>query len=224
MLASPALVDNLLLPPQACAGRLRDFVVRTLGLVKLLEQVEDVRRPERKSVTTVAVLRGVLMGFVLNLGSIRGTEDRLKRSAGFRVLADVKNPMSDDTMRDVLTRVAHAGLEAILHATARRELLRWGAGRYRESLLARRLAALNCSFLAAKAVVALDGHETHCSEKVRCADCHTRTKTVKRGKGDRHLLARFELATEMALHPVAERGTGIALVGPDHAQSRNPFF
>lgn len=175
-------VDGAAHPPVACAGSLRDYVMRTLGLVKLLERVEDDRQANRVTVPTVAVLQAVLCGFLLGIGSIRGMEDRLRHSRPFRSLAEVTEPMCDDTMRDVLSRVAHAGLEAILYSTARRELLRWGAGRYRECLLARRLAALNCSFLAAKAVVALDGHETQCSQKVRCDLCHTRKKTVKRGK------------------------------------------
>ena len=181
MVTSSAALDNAL-PPAGCAGSLRDYVVRALGLVKRLERVEDDRDPARATVPTVDVLRATLFGFVLNLGSVRAIEDRLKRSAGFRALAGVTEPMCDDTMRDVLTRVVHTGVEELMRFTAKRELLRWRTGRYRECLLARRLAPLNCSFLAAKAVIALDGHETHCSEVVRCPECQVRTKTVKRGK------------------------------------------
>jgi hypothetical protein len=69
----------------------------------------------------------------------------------------------------------------VLHRLAERELVRFQRGAYRHCRIARRLAALNCSHLAAKAVVAIDGHETHCSEKVRCPDCHVRSEEVKRG-------------------------------------------
>ena len=179
--AAPVAPGNAM-PPVACAGSLHDFAWRTLGLADWLERVEDGRVAGRVTVPAAAVLRAVLMGFVLNLGSVRATEDRLKHSAGFRALCGVREPMSDDGMRDVLACVAHAGLDDVLRHTAKRELLRWRAGRFRECLLARRLAGLNCSFVTTKAVVALDGHESHCSEVVRCPDCHVRTKTVKRGK------------------------------------------
>lgn len=165
--------------PVASAGGLLKFSARLLG--RHLAEVEDDRCVGRLTVPTGAVLRAVVMGFMLNLGSIRATEDRLRMSAGFRALAGVPARFSDDTMRDVLTRASHTGLYAVLYGTAQRDLLRWGCGRYLESQLARRLKPLGCSRLAAKAVVAIDGHETFCSEKVRCADCHTRTKTVKRG-------------------------------------------
>lgn len=166
-------------PPAASAGGLLKFSARLLG--SPLSEVEDDRCVGRLSVSTGSVLRAVVMGFLLNLGSIRAIEDRLRMSAGFRALSGVSARFSDDTVRDVLTRVSPTGLSAVLYATAQRELLRWGCGRYLDSALARRLKPLGSSHLAAKAVVAIDGHETFCSEKVRCADCHTRTKTVKRG-------------------------------------------
>ena len=165
-------------PPVATAAGLLKYLREVLG--KGLERVVDDRHAGRIDIATDAVLRAVLGGFLLGIGSIRGVEDRLRQSPAFRRFVGCQ-VISDDGMRDVLSRVAHGGLLAALHDTGKRALLRWRAGRHAECELARRLRPLDCSHLTARAVVALDGHETFCTEKTACADCHTRTKTVKRG-------------------------------------------
>jgi hypothetical protein len=153
-----------------------------LGLDARFAGVEDGREIGRVSVPCAAVLRAIVGGLLLGLGSLRGIEDRLRHSPGFRAFAGLRVAFSDDTARDVLDRLDPAGLELGLYQLAGRALLRWGARGYRESALARRLRPLNASFMVSRAVVAIDGHETFCSEKLRCEACHTRTKTVKRGK------------------------------------------
>jgi hypothetical protein len=173
---------NLSSPVVATASGLLKYLSRHLGLGELLDAVDDGRDESRITVRLGAVLRAVVGGLLLGIGSIRGIEDRLVHSKRFRAFIGLAGTFSDDTAREALTRLEPARLERALYELAGVALRRWRAGRYLDSELARRLRPLNASFIASRAVVALDGHETFCSEKRRCEACHTRKKTVKRGK------------------------------------------
>lgn len=127
------------------------------------------------------ILLAVVGGMLLGICSVRGIEDRLRHSASFRRLAGQSKSLSDDTIRTALTKLDADSLLGALHAVGRWGLARWGAGRYLESELSRRLLPLGAQGLAARAVVAIDGHETFCSEKLECSLCHSRKKQVKRG-------------------------------------------
>jgi hypothetical protein len=181
ILPASRLSRNASMPPEASAGGLFRFLSRKLRLGERLGRVVDGRVRSRVRVPLEAALLALVGGFILGVGSVRGVEDRLRRSAGFRRFAGWGGGISDDTLREVLTRLDGASLQAVLHDVGRWALRRWGAGRYLESELARRLAPLGAQGLAARAVVALDGHETFCSQKLACALCRTRKKQVKRG-------------------------------------------
>lgn len=152
-------------------------------VVKDLVSVPDGRQVSRVEIPLVAVLVAVLTMFWLGLGSMRGLDDRLKTSAGLRrVLGESGwgRPISDDTFADALEGTDYKAIREILHRQAKREIKRWRAGRYLGCELAQRLEPLGCQSLVVRIPVAIDGHELFCTEKLRCDDCRTRKKRVKR--------------------------------------------
>jgi hypothetical protein len=162
------------------------FAQRRYGLLDRFGVVDDGREGLRTKIPLGAILLAFTAGLCLGIGSMRGIDDRLRHSPSFRRLvgrSGWNRPFCDDTMREGLTRLDWRDLRAVVHQQGLRELLRWGAFRYRDCALARRLAEVGQSRLAAKAVVAIDGHELFCGRgHGGCADCKVRWKEIKRGK------------------------------------------
>lgn len=178
--------SNPSLPRAAGVRDLLKFLGRHLHLKSGLAAVGDGRQAERVVIPLSAILLSFLSGVWMGLGSIRALEDRLRHSPGFGAitkLAGWAGTISDDTLREALTRADLSSLRRLLHLQGQREILRWAAGRYLECELAQRLRAFGASSLAARAVVAIDGHELFCTEKTQCADCHVRYKKVKQSDG-----------------------------------------
>lgn len=181
ILPFPAKSCNESSVPAGSARRLFRFVSGKVRLHDKLSGVEDGRVEARVRIPLLPILLAMVGGMLLGVDSVRGVEDRLRHSASFRRLAGLSKPISDDTVREALTKLEGGSLSSALHAVGRWALARWGAGRYLESELARRLLPLGAQGLTARAVVAIDGHETFCSAKLACELCHTRDKQVKRG-------------------------------------------
>ena len=182
MILSPdRRTHNHSLPVVATASGLGKYVFKHLGLGAKLDAVKDGRDAGRITFESGTVLRTLVFGLLLGIGSMRGIEDRLRRGNELLFWAGLSRGFSDDTARDVVTQLKSGGLERALSELGTFALYRWGAGRYLESELAQRLRPVGASHAVARAVVAIDGHESFCSEKLRCDDCQTRVKTVKRG-------------------------------------------
>jgi hypothetical protein len=195
MVLTPELRScNQAAPSASCQGLFK-FAARRYGLLDAFREVEDGRDARRTRVPLAGILLAFTAGLSLGIGSMQGIEDRLRRSQGFaRLLGRIgcRDTFCDDTMRDGISWLDWRQLRALLYVQAKREMARWGAGRYRESELARRLAAVGQSHLAAKVVVAIDGHELFCGEgHGGCADCKVRWKEVKRGKHFTELVPEF---------------------------------
>lgn len=205
---SRARKDN---PPSSHIASCRDlirFMERHIHFGELLRTVDDGRDGARVQIPLNAILLSFLSGLWMGIDSIRGIEDRLRHSAGFRCIAHRMGwygTISDDTMREALSRADLSTVRAIIHRHGKRELLRWGAGRYLKCELGQRLHALGCGHLAARAVVAIDGHELFCSEKTQCKDCHVRYKKVKQKDGTvvkvRERYHKLVVAQWVGVHP-----------------------
>ena len=200
--------------PSAVAPRIRTsfqaFLTWIRGHFDVVEElvaVPDGRQAHRVEIPLAAVLAGVLSMFWLKLGSIRGLDDRLKTSAGLRrVLGGTgwERPISDDTFADALQGADYKAIREVLHRQAKREIKRWRAGRYLECELAQRLDPLGCRSLVARIPVAIDGHELFCTENLRCDDCRTRKKKVKRNGKEIEVEERYHhvvVARWMGVHP-----------------------
>jgi len=123
--------------------------------------------------------------FWLGWPSLLSLEDQLRHHRALRrvlKLVGYAKPISDDTFRNGLDSLGLEGLRSVLHRLCLRALKGWGARRYLECALARRLRPLHAHPLTARAVVAIDGHFLFCtsSPKRRCPDCVERV--VIRGK------------------------------------------
>lgn len=156
---------------------------RHVDLFTLLETVPDARDPKRTRIPLPAVLLAVLCLFWLDLRSVHALEDRLRVSPALRHLlrlAGWSGTISEDTVADALARFDWTCLRPLLHRQARREMKHWGAGRYLDSELGARLKAVGAAHLAARAIVAIDGHELFVSETRCCPDCRSRQVTKKR--------------------------------------------
>ncbi len=166
-------------------GRWRGLLRRTLRQLPV-QDLADHRHAGRRRIPCGAVALSVIAGFWLKLGSIRAIEDRLTVSSSFRRLLDTvgwNRRISDDTFTLALNLVSLPDLRRLLHRQAKAELARWGAGRYKASSLAQKLAGVGASGLAGRAVIAVDGHELFTSEHRSCPDCRIRRVTKKR-KGE----------------------------------------
>ncbi|MBU6427375.1 MAG: transposase [Cyanobacteria bacterium REEB65] len=147
------------------------------GLLAKLEKLPDSRDPARARIPQAAVLLAVLLMYWLRIGSVRALDERLRYDPAIRralKLAGWTEGISDDTFADVLEGVDLDMLRGILHYIGNRELKRWAAGRYKESILARRLAGVGCAGLVARVLVAIDGHELFACWKRSCPDCRVR--------------------------------------------------
>lgn len=159
---------------------------RHFDLVSALETVRDGREANRIQIPLPAILLAVLCMFWLGLGSLRALDDRLKVSPGLRHILGMvgwKGTISDDTFADALENLELGDLRQILQQQGKRELSRWGAGRYLESEIGQRLKATGGGWMGAKAIIAIDGHELFSSHHRSCDQCQKRKhKVLKHGK------------------------------------------
>ena len=148
-----------------------------------LEAVPDPRDPRRTRIPLPAVLLAVLCLFWLDLRSLHALDDHLRHRPSLRrvlALAGWHGAIADDTFADALSRLDWTTVRAFLHFQSKREMKRWGAGRYLDCDLGARLKAVGAGHLAAKALVAIDGHDLFASERRCCPDCRVRQVTRKR--------------------------------------------
>lgn len=150
--------------------------VREFGLLDALKGVPDGRQALKTRIPLPALLLGVLSMFWLGWPSLLALDDHL-RHQGFlcRLLRRVgySRPISDDTFRRGLDKLCLESLRRVLHRLCLRSLKGWGAGRFRDSALALRLRPIHAHALAARAVVAIDGHhlfQSPCQTRT-CPDC-----------------------------------------------------
>lgn len=151
---------------------------RRTDLLARLRRVGDGRRAPR--IPLPAILLATLAMFWFGLPSMLALDDQLRHNPALRRwlgLVGWKGSISDDTFADALDVLDLDGVRAVLHALGKRQLAGWGAGRFRQCALARRLDRVGSAALAARAVVALDGHHVFgCkSPKRRCEDCYRGT-------------------------------------------------
>jgi hypothetical protein len=158
---------------------------RRWGIDEILAAVPDGRDPARSVISLIAVLKAILVLFVLRLGSIRAMDDLLGQAVAAPFRSFLGHPpgrgISDDSFADILSRLGPRLLLPLITAGAKRELLRWKADRYMNAILGRRILAISPSYhwLASRVVVAIDGHELFFSEHRCCSGCLTREITKK---------------------------------------------
>lgn len=129
------------------------------------------------------ILVAVLAMYWFQLPSLNALEDQLAHGLWLRRQLEklgYGEPFSAEAVAKALAKVDPDDLRAVLYRLGRRSLKGWGAGRYLESHIARRLALVGQQGLAAKAIVTIDGHYLFgtTSEKRCCAECKTRTRIV----------------------------------------------
>lgn len=176
-----------------------------LALFKRLRQVQDGRHPDRTSIPLEAMLAAVLAMFWFQLPSLHALDDQLQAGGWLRrIIARLghDDAISDDALRNALTKLDEPSLRAVLHHVNRRVLKGWGAGRYLDSQLGRRLAAIGHQRLASRLVVAIDGHHLFgtTSAKRCCAGCLERTLTI-RGKQVPEYYHHVVVAQVIGAHP-----------------------
>jgi transposase len=166
-----------------CQASLTDFVRwqrEQRDLFEGLEAVPDGRDPLRTTIPLPAILLSILCLFWLDLRSLRSLEDRLHRSAHLRCVVKMlgwPGTISDDTLAAALDHTDVDMVRAILHRQGKREFQRWSTDRWSQSVLGRRLKAVGAGHLAAKMIVAIDGHHLFTTEHRSCADCYVTTVT-----------------------------------------------
>jgi hypothetical protein len=166
------------------------------------EPLPDPRRAGSRRIPVSAILLSVLTGFWLKLGSLHALEDRLAVSLPLRRLLACtgwSGAISEDTVAEVLGHIPLTALRPWLHRQCQRELARWGAGRYLQSVLARKLAGVGAAGLAGRAIVAVDGHELFASEHRSCRECRTRNVKKKR-KGEMVTVTEYFHSAAFAQH------------------------
>jgi hypothetical protein len=162
--------------------RLVGWYRRHFDLLGALEGVTDGRVASRVQVPLPTLLLAVVVGFWVGIKSVSELADRLRHNVGLRALlgrlTGYERPFCDDTVRDTVAKLDPGELRALVHAQCQRGTQQWGARHYVECELASRLRPINSSHLAAKLVVAIDGHELFSSPTRCCKDCRVRNKTV----------------------------------------------
>lgn len=154
-----------------------------LQLFRELGAVRDGRDEARVTIPLDVILAAVLAMFWFQLPSLNALEDQLAHGLWLRRQLGklgYGEPFSAEAVAKALAQVDPDELRALLHRLGRRSLKAWGAGRYLESHMARRLALIGQQRLAAKTIVAVDGHYlfgTTC-EKRCCAECRTTTRII----------------------------------------------
>ena len=154
-----------------------------MKLFRELRTVRDGRDPSRVKIPLDVILVAVLAMYWFQLPSLNALEDQLRHGVWLRrQLAQLGygEPFSAEAVSKSLAKVDPDDLRAVIHRLGRRSLKGWGAGRYLESHIARRLALIGQQQLAARAIVTIDGHYLFgtTSEQRCCADCKTMTKIV----------------------------------------------
>jgi hypothetical protein len=176
-----------------------------LKLFDLLRSVRDGRAPGQTVIPLQVLLVGILAMYWFQLPSLAAVDDQLRHCRWLRrILAPLGygGPIADDTFRKALAKVEPDDLRKALHLLGRKMLKGWGAGRYMESHIGRRLALLGQQKLAAKAIVMIDGHYLFgtTNPKRCCADCLERTETV----GDKRVTRYYHMtlvAQMLGAHP-----------------------
>ena len=209
MLAHEPRANNVPLPGMALSrATARSFwrwVRGELKLFDLLRGVRDGRDPSRTKIPLRVLLVGVLAMYWFGLPSLVAVDDQLRHCHWLRrILAPLGYgaPIADDTFRKALAKVEPDDLRKALHLLGRKLLKGWGAGRYLESHIGRRLAPLGMQKLAARAIVMIDGHHLFgtTSAKRCCAECLERTETV----GDERVTRYYHMtlvAQMLGAHP-----------------------
>lgn len=197
ILASPRAVDQTQVPAlRVLAGGLADqqpvtldrfigWYGRHFDLVGEFGRVDDGRSPAHVKVPLPTVLLAAVAMFWVGMKSVHELEDRLRHNAGLRALlgrlTDYGKAFCEDTVRDVVSVLGPGQLRGLVHAQVKRGTQQWGARYWGDCELAARLRPIHASSLAAKLVIAIDGHELFCSSTRCCSDCRVRNKKVKRG-------------------------------------------
>lgn len=158
---------------------------RHYDLFSALERVGDGRVAARVKVPLPTLLLAVVVGFWVGLESVNALDDRLRHNPGLRALlgrlTGYDRAFCDDTLRDALAKLDPGELRSLVHEQGQRGAKQWGARHYLDCELARRLRPIHSSHLAAKLVVAIDGHELLASRSRCCKDCRVRNRTLERG-------------------------------------------
>jgi hypothetical protein len=181
------------------------WVRKDLKLFELLRDVQDGREQCRTRVPLRVMLVGVLAMYWFGLPSLVAVDDQLRHCHWLRrLLAPLGygDPIADDTFRNALAKVEADDLRRALHLLGRKLLKGWGAGRYRESHIGRRLAALGMQKLASRAIVTIDGHYLFgtTSAKRCCAECLQKTEVVDGQRVTRYYHMAL-VAQMMGAHP-----------------------
>lgn len=158
---------------------------RHYDLVGALGRVGDGRLASRVEVPLPTLFLAVVVGLWTGMQSVNELDDRLHHNAGLRALlgrlTGYGKAFCDDTLRDAIAKVEPESLRGLVHEQGLRGSKQWGARHYVDCELARRLRPIHSSHLAAKLVVAIDGHELISSATRCCSGCRVRNKRVERG-------------------------------------------
>ncbi len=220
ILASPRAVDQTPVPAlRVLAGGLAEqqpvtldrfigWYGRHFDLVGEFGRIDDGRSPAHVKVPLQTVLLAAVTMFWVGMKSVHELEDRLRYNAGIRAflgrLTDCGKAFCEDTVRDAVSVLEPGQLHAIIHEQCKRGIAQWGARHWANCELARRLRPIHVSQLAAKLVIAIDGHELFRSSTRCCSDCRVRNKRVKRGGKTIHVPEYYHsivVASWVGTHP-----------------------
>lgn len=209
ILASRSTADNA---PSSARGLGRShsrgfwrWVSSDLGLFRLLRQVRDGRDLARTSIPLDVLLVALLAMYWFQLPSLNALDDHLRHGGWLRRQLRVlgyADGIADDTFRNALAKLELDSVRRVLVQLNRRMLKGWGAGRYLDSQLGRLLAPIAHQRLAAKAVVAIDGHYLFGTTSAArcCADCQ-RKPAWRKGERVTEYYHSLVVAQMMGAHP-----------------------
>lgn len=154
-----------------------------LAFFRELGAVRDGRDLARVEIPLVVILAAVLAMFWFQLPSVNALEDQLAHGTWLRRLLGTLGygePFSAEAIGNALDKLDRDTLRTVLHRLGRRALKGWGAGRYLESHIGRRLALVGQQKLAARAIVTIDGHHLFATTSPArcCAECIQRRRVV----------------------------------------------
>jgi hypothetical protein len=157
---------------------------RHYDLVGAFDELTDGRVAGKVQIPFPTLLLSVVIGFWVGIESVSSVEDRVRHNPGLRALlgrlTGYDKAFSDEAIRDVASKLSTDELRGLIRSQCERGAKQWGARYFAECELARRLRPVCSSHLAAKLVIAIDGHELFTSQARCCADCRVRNKTVVR--------------------------------------------
>jgi hypothetical protein len=176
-----------------------------MKLFDSLKHVRDGRDSGRIVIPLKVLLVGVLAMYWFQLPSLAALDDQLRHHSWLRrVLAPLGYgaAVADDTFRNAFAKLDADGLHGILHQIGRKLLKGWGAGRYRDSQLARKLAPLGMQKLAGKLTIIIDGHHLFETRHVArtCNECLQRSVLVN-GQHETAYYHHVLVAQVMGAHP-----------------------